>query len=86
MCTHQTCATKGHSPPLVLVHDGKERAVGVELEQLWRLRLLVDKDLVADLSLRLYLTRLLTLRPHQVVANEAVLPLLVAGAVQVTVL
>ena len=70
---------------MVLVHDGKEGAVGVELEQLGRLRVLVDEDLVADLGLRLCLTHLPTLGAHQVVADEAVLSLLEAGAVQVTV-
>ena len=71
---------------MVLVHDSKEGAVGVELEQLGRLGLLIDEDLVADLGLRLYLTHLPTLGAHQVVADEAILSLLETGAVQVTVL
>ena len=67
------------------MHDCQVRMVGMELQQLSRRRLSVHEDLVRALAPGLCGTALCGVVSDEMVANEAVLTLLVPGASWVTV-
>ena len=79
--------SRPYLPPWVLVHDCQLRDIGMKLDQLRCLVLLVDKDLIRELVPGLVArTKPLSLLSNQVVANEPILPLLVARIVRITLL